>query len=301
MKVGVLSDIHSNIYAFKECMKYLEKENCDEYLFLGDYVSDTPYTRETMDYLYEIIKTHKCTLLRGNREEYVIEQRNLIRSGETRGVWFKNSASGNLLYTYEQLTDGDIDFFESLPISFIYEPNGYPAATCCHGSPDNTRELLQHNSDNLLEWMRKIDTDYLFCAHTHYPGETASEGKHYYNCGCIGIAIDTPGLAQCMIIESDGDEWKPQFLLIPYDNKKVVADCFRLGLIEYAPWFINSNIQILLTGEDNAARMVCRARDIRLAETGEYEWPYVEEEYFSRAAEELGIPDYRSSDLKEVL
>ena len=43
MKIGIISDIHSNIYAFKACTEFMEKQNCDEYLFLGDYISDTPY------------------------------------------------------------------------------------------------------------------------------------------------------------------------------------------------------------------------------------------------------------------
>ena len=44
MKIGIISDIHSNIYAFKACTEYMEKHKCDEYFFLGDYISDTPYT-----------------------------------------------------------------------------------------------------------------------------------------------------------------------------------------------------------------------------------------------------------------
>lgn len=45
MKIGIISDIHSNIYAFKACTEYMEKQKCDEYFFLGDYISDTPYKR----------------------------------------------------------------------------------------------------------------------------------------------------------------------------------------------------------------------------------------------------------------
>ncbi len=70
MKIGVISDIHSNIVALKAVISYMETEGCAEYLFLGDFVSDTPYTRETLDYLYDFIDTHICHLLKGNREEY---------------------------------------------------------------------------------------------------------------------------------------------------------------------------------------------------------------------------------------
>ena len=193
MKIGVISDIHSNLIAFMACTAYLEKAGCDEYLFLGDYVSDTPYTRETLDYLYEFIRKHPCHLLRGNREEYMISQRSVRKKGISNQRWIYNSASGNLLYAYEQLTEADLDFFEKLPISFVYEKEGYPAITCCHGSPLNARELLQLDSDRAKDWLDKIDTKYMICAHTHYPGECNHNGKHYYNSGCVGIAIEDHG------------------------------------------------------------------------------------------------------------
>lgn len=40
MKIGILSDIHSNIVALKACITYMESVSCDEYLLLGDYISD---------------------------------------------------------------------------------------------------------------------------------------------------------------------------------------------------------------------------------------------------------------------
>jgi len=82
-------------------------------------------------------------------------------------------------------------------------------------------------------------------------------------------------------------------LLVPYDNRKVARDCIESGLMDYAPWFINSNLQILLSGWDNSANMVELAKNIKLKETGACEWPYIEEEYFEKAAFTLGIPDYR--------
>ena len=298
MKIGVISDIHSNVIAFKECIRYLEHEECDEYLFLGDYVSDTPYTRETMDLLYSFTGSHKCRLLRGNREEYMLSQRDALRKGAEDQKWIYNSASGNLLYTYELLTDKDLDFFESLPISFDYECPGFPAIKCSHGSPDNTRQLIQLGSSEAKEWLERIPQKYMICAHTHHPGEFSYSGKHYFNPGCVGIAIDDAGFAECMILRDEivnGEViWKPEFLRIPYDNQKVVDDIKTSGLMDKAHWFINSNIQILLTGTDNAAAMVELASQLS-SEAGETAvWPHIDEKYFALAAEKLGIPDYKA-------
>lgn len=301
MKIGVISDIHSNYPAFRACAEYMEKEGCEEYLFLGDYISDTPYTRETMDYLYAFTRKHPCRLLRGNREDYMIAQRRAIEDQDTDRMWVFNSASGNLLFTYRRLTGQDLDYFESLPISFVYEKQGYPAITCCHGSPGNTRELLQLDGAAVRHCLGAIGTDYLLCAHTHKPGSLEYGGRHYFNSGCVGIAIGDAGYAQCMIlhgVQKDGRAgWEPEFLKIPYDRDRVVADIVSSGLLQSAPWFINSNILTLLTGRDVSSEMVSMAIELAAADGAESRWPLLEEQYFAEAARRLEIPDYRETGL----
>lgn len=240
MKIGIISDIHSNIIALKACITYMESVSCDEYLFLGDYISDTPYTRETMDYVY------------------------------------------------------DFSFFDSLPITYQYKKTGCPSVTICHGSPASSRERLLVEGENTKNWLRDINTDYLICAHTHLPGELEYQGKHYFNCGSVGIAIGACGYAQCMIMEDvciNGQiAWNPTFLKIPYDNKQVVQDMRVSGLLSKAPWFVNSNIQILLTGADYSSQLVELANQLA-RDAGEQD--FVDEKYWKEAAQRLGIPDYR--------
>lgn len=297
MKLGIISDIHSNIIALKACIEYMESVSCDEYLFLGDFVSDTPYTRKTMDFLYEFMAKAPCHFLRGNREEYMLAQKEAIANNREKEKWSWNSASGNLLFAYEQLTEKDFAFFESLPITFRYEKEGYPAITCCHGSPSSSRELLLVGQDNTKAWLDAVDTDYLLCAHTHYPGEMEYHGKHYYNSGCVGIAINDCGFAQCMILEdathNGKTEWKRTFLKISYDNKQVVEDIRKCGLLDKAPWFINSNIQILLTGIDHSAEMVALASAKAAKADKEAAWPRIDEKHFEEAVKEVGVPEYR--------
>lgn len=142
-----------------------------------------------MDYLYDFMAKAPCHFLRGNREDYMLAQKKVIANNRDKERWLWNSASGNLLFAYEQLTEKDLDFFQSLPITFQYKKENYPAITCCHGLPVNTRELLLADSDNTKTWLDNIDTQYLICAHTHFPCEMQYKGKKYFNSGCSGIAI----------------------------------------------------------------------------------------------------------------
>ena len=299
-KIGVIADIHSNFTAFKTAVEYMEKEGINEFFLLGDFVSDTTDTAETMQYLYDLCDRYTVRLLRGNREDYMIGQRKVLRGESDAPKWIANSASGNLLYTYERLTDKDLDFFESLPITFRYECEGYPALICCHGSPENTHELMQFKGTNTKEWLDKIDTDYLIAGHTHYQGRLDYNNKHYFNTGSLGIAINAPGLAQCLILhgfdasEEGGARWEAEFLNLPYDLDYVVDSIYDKGLMGTGHWFISNNIYTLRTGNDFTPELVQTA--IRLqseATDAPVTWPYIEEEYFEKAAGILGIPDYR--------
>ncbi len=305
MKLGILSDIHSNIYSFRLTMKYMEEAGCEEYIFLGDYVSDTPYTKETMEYLYQIKQEKICHLLRGNREEYMLGQWEARKKQEKDRYWPRNSASGNLLYTYERLTELDLAFLEQLPITFVYEKEGYPAITFCHGSPNNTRELMQLNGENTREWMKRTETDYLIAGHTHFPGVFSEEGKYYMNPGANGIAISDQRIAQSMILESACDDgrmkWKPTFLELPIPVEQIVEDIISSGLLDSAPWFVNSNIHTFLTGKDLSAALIQKAQLLMEQETGKAAvWPHIDEDYFAAAAGRLGLPDYRRQDKAET-
>jgi len=297
MKIGVISDVHSNYRAFLACIKYMEEAGCDEYLLLGDYVTDSSYPQKTMELLYSFVHNHTCHMLRGNREDYLLGQWR-VKKGESEGpLWVKNSASGNLLYTYERLYERDFEFFDSLPITFVYEKEGYPSITCAHGSPGNSRELLELNEEPVKKWLKEIDTDYLLCAHTHRPGVCTSEEKTYINVGCCGLAINDCGYAQCVILQDKVQngiiKWVPEFIKVPYDNTEVIKEYFESGLFYYAPWFINATIRILDEGIDKAAELVGMATEYATQENGtQVVWPDIDEKYFARAAKNLGIKNY---------
>lgn len=297
MRIGVMSDIHSNVLAFKASAEELEASGCDEYFLLGDYVSDTPYTRETLDFLYEFIDTHKCHVIRGNREEYMLNQRKAIREGRTDEIWIRNSASGNLLHAYEQLRDRDFDFFERLPITFTYTQEGLPPITCCHGSPTNVRELLFPDGANTEEWTTKVPTDYLLSAHTHYPCIVKFGDKSFFNSGCVGIAIDEVGIAQCLMLEDDYEGgqhiWKATQLHVPYDNKQVIEDVYKSGLMASGKWFVNHNVHTLTTGIDKIIEFNRLIHNLAEQEGAPHVWPHIDERFYEQATRQLGIPDYR--------
>ena len=110
VKLAVLSDIHSNHIALESVLEYISGKYYDMYIFLGDYVTDCPYPQKTLSLIGEFSREHRCLFIRGNREDYLIDHRS---SG---GAWEYGSKTGVLRYTYENITNEQLDLFEKMPI-----------------------------------------------------------------------------------------------------------------------------------------------------------------------------------------
>ena len=57
-KIAVIGDIHSNHIGLERCIKDALSRQVDEFLFVGDYISDCPYPQKTMDIIYEMKKNY---------------------------------------------------------------------------------------------------------------------------------------------------------------------------------------------------------------------------------------------------
>ena len=77
-RIGVISDIHSNFYALQTCVKHMEQQGITCFLLLGDFISDMPFVRETLDYIYEVQDRCQVYLLKGFLEDYMLEQRTVL-------------------------------------------------------------------------------------------------------------------------------------------------------------------------------------------------------------------------------
>ena len=73
MKLAVISDLHGNYYALSAVMEFLRRQQIDGIIGLGDFVTDGPFPQRMMGVLREMQEEFPCYLVRGNREEYLLE------------------------------------------------------------------------------------------------------------------------------------------------------------------------------------------------------------------------------------
>ena len=246
MKIAALSDIHSNHIALKTCLDWIDRNNINGIAFLGDYISDFPYPQKTLSLLKEISLKYKTWFIRGNREDYMINHHK-----KPNDDWCYNSQSGSLLYTYENLTNDDIAFFEQIPISTEIDIIKSNPITICHGSPDNNRTLLYPNTTEIDEVVTNLNNRLLICGHSHQPFIYKKNGKIIANGGSVGFP---PGNGQTnsqfIVAEYKNNNWNVEIVSLKYDIDKAINEFYESDLITKGNIWTKAIIATIKTGAD---------------------------------------------------
>lgn len=278
MKLAVIGDIHSNHIALETCIEHALARNVDEFLFLGDYVSDCPYPQRTMKMIYEMKEKYRCTFIRGNREDYMLDHRK-----DPQQRWTYSSASGNLLYTYENLTKRDLDFFESMDIQGMYKREGYPAFRYCHGSLTKSNELLRPENEKLEDIMSSLDVNLIISGHTHIQESTVYGSRKLIHPGSVGLPWYHEGKTQYMILHGNKYKWEEEFYQLSYDVDAVKEEFMSSGIMEKALHWPELILHCLYTGNDCTTPCLLLAMRLCGEAEGEVNWPDIPEKYWEMA------------------
>lgn len=251
MTIAALGDIHGNWTALRACLERIDREKASAVLFMGDYVSDCACPRETLDLIREYALSHDCRFVRGNREQYMLDH----RSG--RSLWRRGTSGGSLLYTYEQLSEADFAFFESMPAVRVETFGDLPPILCCHGSPENLRGVPSREIDRARAWLDEADAALLLCAHTHEPlVMPLGEDRMLVNTGSTGMSVDKPGFAQFVLLDGEAGRWTPRLIDQPYDAEETVRSFRDKGFYEAAGLWADMMAKQLLQGGEWGVRLV---------------------------------------------
>lgn len=240
MRLAVLADIHSNHHAFKACMDWIAENNIDGIVFLGDYVSDCAYPQKTMELLYIAREKYRTWFVRGNREDVMIEG-NISPS------------LGSLTYTYENLTDKDIEFFKSLLLVIEVKLDGCSLFTASHGDYHNNRENIFPDNEAMNRLLTEMPGEMHLCGHTHNAFVYEHEGKLIVNPGSVGVTHDGNSKAGMAVVEFVDGCWKAELVQIEYDVEAAVKDIFESGFYEKDNAFARLIIATIRTGHDYKA------------------------------------------------
>lgn len=280
MKIAALGDIHSNHFALEACLNDIERIGVDGIAFLGDYVSDCPCPQKTLALLRRAAQRYPTWFVRGNREEYMLNHEQDPDDG-----WQYNSQSGSLFYTYENLTEEDLRWFESMPVSMKVDFDGVPSFEICHGSIDKTRVLVWPGSSEMDRAHDLMQTELFLGAHCHVAYTSRYRGKLFVNGGAAGIPTFHETTARYALLEYRAGEWTPRLMRVKYDVQAAVREFHESGFMEKAKVWARAMAATLVTGIDYADECIYRVGELSRISG----MPFDAEALWEKVAEELGI------------
>lgn len=249
MKVAVLSDIHSNYYAFKACYEDAIRHGAERFIFLGDYISDLSEPRKTMDLVYTIRETYPTVCLRGNRERYMLD----CKKGNSSYVL--GSKTGSLLFTFEQLREQDFAFFNSLKIADMIQIAGVQIQIA-HASMDDDRFYFDDKDARLEDVFRQMQCKILLTGHSHRQYIQRRAGKTIINPGSVGIPQNGTPYPQYALLDISSDDILCVFRTVPYNIEEAIHAQFASKLMGYAKYWAVGVMYDMITGRECVGRLL---------------------------------------------
>jgi len=155
MKIGIISDIHSNIEALDVAFKWLDDQKVDEVICLGDVVGYGPSPNECCD----LIKKNCSATLLGNHDAAVI--------GAMSTEFYYDAARLAIQWTRRQLSSANLEWLYKLPYT---HRNPEWRASFFHSAPIcPSGYFYVVFKDDAVAHLRMMDrlSDISFLCHSH--------------------------------------------------------------------------------------------------------------------------------------
>jgi putative phosphoesterase len=217
LKIAVISDIHSNLEAFKAVLKAIGK--VDKILFLGDFVGYGAKPNEVIQIANEL----KIISVMGNHDYASI-------TDDTLG--FNPYAAVAAHWTHKHLLEESKKFLNTLPLTANFKINGY-SLLLVHGSPsDPLNEYIFPGADEhlLSGFLKKAYADVLLLGHTHIAMLIKLKEGYILNPGGVGQPRDLNPKANYAIISEKNGDLSFKHHRVEYNVDKTAKEILAAGL-----------------------------------------------------------------------
>lgn len=219
MKVAVLSDIHANIVALEEVLKDAKQQEVEEYIVLGDIVTDLPFTNETID----VIKQLTPYVIKGNRETYLLTYEQTKKDEKWKTMQYQS-----MICYYNHMREENREYIRNLPENLVLEFEGVKIRAV-HGSPYEVSELLYFHTKRMDKVFEDLEEDVLVYGHNHEIAEYETRNhKTVVQVGTLGMHNST-SKAQYVILTCEEKKVSVEIRDIEYDKEKLKNRIIQSG------------------------------------------------------------------------
>ncbi len=212
-KIGLIADIHGNGTFLVGVLNELIASGVNRFFILGDIFTEFQENQKILNALKLLEEKYEVTYIKGNREIDLIEKRKGNRDH------FSHQNTGlPILYSYNHLTEENLNWIESFEDEFIVEfPNGKKALVV-HFSKLN---------DKQKEIVAKENISIIISGHTHRVYNQEVNGIWYINPGAVGLNEDSVsygGTYGTLDATKDEIKFTPQAY---YANEKEINEVYK--------------------------------------------------------------------------
>lgn len=231
MKVGIITDIHSNIQALNAVLNEFDKIKVDKIICCGDIIGIGINPEETVQTLLK--RKDKLISVRGNHEQYLLsgfpkevhnDKRKMSMEEIENHKWNHSKLSEQSRYFLSKFP-----LFQNIEISkkrvyIIHYPQ----------QADGTYKKHIRNPSILenKEMFKENDADIFLFGHTHTFSANNVDNKWYINVGSLGCPLNS-NIAKAGLLEINEGEVKFNSINIEYNVKEVIENINSLKLPFY--------------------------------------------------------------------
>ena len=223
-RIAVISDIHGNYPALVSVAEDAEKYGVNQYIFIGDYIFDLPFSNEVARFLMGLENAY---IIKGNKENYL----NWFASDDQRNWTYDQM--GGMYQAFRELAPDVFNFLNDLederyikitpditvyaahiPAFFKTLPKDKSQSKTYHkkmlDKPFTHNKYLSEfgeavNTDECKTVIKKIDADVILFGHNHLQAHAYCGDKLIVNSGSCGQPLDFNNEAAYTILEiTDG-------------------------------------------------------------------------------------------------
>lgn len=232
MKIAVIADVHSNLAGLEAVTEHVQAWGPDQVIVAGDLVNRGPLPLECLRFVQAREKAEGWLTLRGNHEEYVLEQAqpDAPRQGTAAEV------HRGSYWTYLQL-DGLIPVLQAMPYDlYLKPPSGSGPVHATHASALGIRSGIYPwtTDEELVQKIGNPPPGLLIVGHTHIPLIRQLNGTLVVNAGSSGLPFDgdtRPSYARCTW---ENGAWQAEIIRVDYDFARAERDFYTSGFMEDA-------------------------------------------------------------------
>jgi predicted phosphodiesterase len=233
MRIGLISDIHGNLFALETVLAELAGEKLDDLICLGDVAALGPEPGAVLARLRAL----QCPVVMGNTDAWLLAPPSRVANEIDRVM---------TPWCVAQLSDVDLAFLRAFPPTIERSLGAERTLLCFHGSPRSYDDVIVPTTpdDALDAMLGETRANVLAGGHTHLQMLRRHGDAHLINAGSVGL----PGVgaaaqrnrqvrwAEYAVVIVDGDRLDISLRRTPLDIDRMLARAHASGMPAIEWW-----------------------------------------------------------------